>query len=89
MFEFQIERLRRKNAKLQQNHEEMTMRFNETMNITHDLKELSSLREQLASLENKNKHLKEFFRSSTEEFRHMIYLMFGFKVKRLATGMYK
>lgn len=37
----EIERLKRRNRKLEQDHEELTVRMNETANITCDLREVS------------------------------------------------
>lgn len=40
----EIERLKRRNRKLEQDHEELTVRMNETVNMTCDLKEVSFFR---------------------------------------------
>lgn len=37
----EVERLKRRNRKLEQDHEELTVRLNETVNVTCDLREVS------------------------------------------------
>uniref|UniRef100_A0A1B0DME3 Uncharacterized protein n=2 Tax=Phlebotomus papatasi TaxID=29031 RepID=A0A1B0DME3_PHLPP len=84
----EIERLKRKIRKLEEDHENMTMRMNES-NITMNMKEMNTLRSQLASLESKNQHLKEVYKAASQEFREVCYMLFGYRVDRTGSTNYR
>ncbi|XP_059615553.1 mitotic spindle assembly checkpoint protein MAD1 [Phlebotomus argentipes] len=84
----EIERLKRKIRKLEEDHENMTMRLNES-NITLNIKEINQLRSQVASLEAKNQHLKEAYKVANQEFREVCYMLFGYRVDRTGSTNYR
>uniref|UniRef100_A0A6B2EB90 Putative mitotic checkpoint protein mad1 n=1 Tax=Phlebotomus kandelakii TaxID=1109342 RepID=A0A6B2EB90_9DIPT len=84
----EIERLKRKIRKLEEDHENMTMRLNES-NITLNMKELNTMRSQVASLESKNQHLKEVYKAASQEFREVCYMLFGYRVDRTGNTNYR
>lgn len=87
----QIERLKRKNRKLEEEHQDMTQRLNEstTTNMTTNIQEAGVLRKQIEALENKQQHYKEIYRTASLEFREVIYLLFGFRVDRIGNSNYR
>uniref|UniRef100_A0A1B0GGT3 Mitotic checkpoint protein mad1 n=2 Tax=Lutzomyia longipalpis TaxID=7200 RepID=A0A1B0GGT3_LUTLO len=85
----EIERLKRKIRKLEEDHDTMTMRLNESNNITMNMKELNTLRSQVASLESKNQHLKDVSKSSHQEFREVVYMLLGYRIDRTGNTNYR
>lgn len=85
----EVERLKRKIRKMEENETEMTSRLNETSNVTVNVKEVNSLRTQIQSLESKNQHLKDIYRSASQEFRDVCYMLFGYRVDRVTTTNYR
>lgn len=85
----EVERLRRTIRKMESDHEEMTTRFNETNNMTCNIREQSELRQQLQSLESKNQHLKDVFKKASQEFREVVYMLFGYRVDRIGSSNYR
>lgn len=84
VFRFQIERLKRKNRKLEAEHEEFT-----AANITFDIKEVNNLRAQVKSLEGQKQHITDSYRTNINEFRDACYLLFGFKVDKQHGNIYR
>ncbi|GAB0096207.1 Mad1 [Sergentomyia squamirostris] len=84
----EIERLKRKCGKLEEDHENMTIRLNES-NITLNIKEVNMLKSQVASLESKNQHLKEVYKAASQEFREVCYMLFGYRVDRTGSTNYR
>lgn len=79
----EIERLKRRNQKLEEDNEDITGRLNETSNMTVNIKELNVLRAENESLNNKNKKMKDYYRSLNLEFREVCYMLFGYKIDRI------
>ncbi|XP_055905594.1 mitotic spindle assembly checkpoint protein MAD1 [Eupeodes corollae] len=79
----EIERLKRRNQKLEEDKEDITGRLNETSNMTVNIKELNTLRAENESLNNKNKKMKDYYRSLNLEFREVCYMLFGYKIDRI------
>ena len=83
-FNFQIERLKRKNRKLEAENEEFT-----AANLTFDIKEVNNLRAQVKSLEGQKQHITDSYRTNINEFRDACYLLFGFKVDKQHGNIYR
>lgn len=52
-------------------------------------KEKQALQEQLKTLETQNQRLKDYFKSSMQEFRNVIYMLMGYKVDKTSSSQYK
>lgn len=85
----EIERLRRTIRKMESDHEDVTSRLNETNNMTCNIRAQSELQKQLESLESKNLHLKELFKQASQEFREVVYMLFGYRVDRVGSSNYR
>ncbi|XP_067631310.1 mitotic spindle assembly checkpoint protein MAD1 [Eurosta solidaginis] len=79
----EIERLKRRNKKLEEDNEITQARLNETSNMTMNIKELNQLRAELESTNAKMKKMKECYKSASMEFREVCYLLFGYRIDRL------
>lgn len=51
-------------------------------------REVQGLREQVKSSEIKMQRLKEYFKTSSHEFRNVCYMLFGYKIDRLSSSQY-
>lgn len=51
--------------------------------------EVNSLKEQIKSQESQAQRMKELFKSSMQEFRNVIYMLFGYKIDRTSNSLYK
>lgn len=51
-------------------------------------REAQSLRDQIKSSETKMQRLKEYFKTSSHEFRNVCYMLFGYKIDRLSSAQY-
>lgn len=47
------------------------------------------MREQIRSLEAKNKHQKELYRQGSQEFREVCYMLFGYRVDRIGANNFR
>lgn len=83
----EIERLRAKNRKLQEGNEELSVRVNETVNLTTNIHELGNMKSQISQLESKNQHLKEVYRSAMQQFRDVCYMLLGYRIDRIGNTM--
>ncbi|XP_011209603.1 mitotic spindle assembly checkpoint protein MAD1 [Bactrocera dorsalis] len=79
----EIERLKRRNKKLEEDNEVTQARMNETTNMTINIKEMNQLRAELEATNSKMKKMKECYKSASMEFREVCYLLFGYRVDRL------
>ncbi|XP_055619305.1 mitotic spindle assembly checkpoint protein MAD1 isoform X2 [Toxorhynchites rutilus septentrionalis] len=84
----EIERLRLRNRKLEEGNEELTMRLNES-NMTMNVMEANTLKAQIQSLEAKNQHIKDVYKSASNEFREVCYMLFGYRVDRVGNTNYR
>lgn len=84
----EIERLKIRNRRLEEGNEELTMRLNDS-NMTMNVMELNNLKAQVQSLEAKNQHLKEIYKSASNEFREVCYMLFGYRVDRVGNTNYR
>lgn len=85
----EIERLKKKCKKLEDGNLELTTRLQDESMMTINLKDINKLSEKNKSLEAKNKHLKEIYKSMSQEFREVVYMLFGFRVDRIGNGLYR
>lgn len=83
---FQIERLKRKNKKLEEDNEVTHARLNETTNMTMNFKEINQLRSELESMTSKLKKMKECYKSASLEFREVVYMLFGYRIDRVGAN---
>ncbi|XP_001648755.2 mitotic spindle assembly checkpoint protein MAD1 [Aedes aegypti] len=84
----EIERLKIRNRRLEEGNEELTMRLNDS-NMTMNVMELNNLKAQVQSLEAKNQHIKEIYKSASNEFREVCYMLFGYRVDRVGNTNYR
>lgn len=84
----EVEKLKRKIRKMEENEQEMTMRLNDT-NVTINIKEMNTLRMQVQSLEAKNNQIKEVYKAASQEFREVVYMLFGYRIDRIANKNYR
>lgn len=85
----EIERLKIRNRKLEEGNEDLTMRINETTNMTMNVRDLQKIKEDYTQLQAKYKDNEELFRKVNNELREVIYLLFGYKLDRHGTNNYK
>jgi mitotic spindle assembly checkpoint protein MAD1 len=85
----EVERLRIRNKKLEEGNEDLTSRINETFNMTINVKELQSLKEEHKTLQAKYKENEELFSTVNQELREVIYMLFGFKLDRFGNSNYR
>jgi mitotic spindle assembly checkpoint protein MAD1 len=85
----EVERLRMRNKKLEAGNEDLTTRVNETMNMTMNVKELSTLRDEHKTLQAKYKENEIIFSNVNQEMREVIYMLFGFKLDRFGNSNYR
>lgn len=85
----EVERLRIRNKKLEAGNDDLTARINETMNMTINVKELQSLREEHKTLQAKYKENEILFSNVNQELREVIYMLFGFKLDRFGNSNYR
>lgn len=86
----QIERLKRRNKKLEEDQEQTQARFNETCSSTNtgggmtlNFKEFNQLRAELDSANGKMKKMKECFKAASKEFRDVCYMLLGYRIDRV------
>ncbi|XP_075168917.1 mitotic arrest-deficient 1 [Haematobia irritans] len=82
----EIERLKRKNKKLEEDNEVTQARLNETTNMTMNIKEINQLRTELESMNSKMKKMKECYKSASMEFREVVYMLFGYRIDRVGAN---
>ncbi|XP_073813448.1 mitotic arrest-deficient 1 [Musca autumnalis] len=82
----EIERLKRKNKKLEEDNEVTQARLNETSNMTMNFKEINQLRGELESMNSKMKKMKECYKSASMEFREVVYMLFGYRIDRVGSN---
>lgn len=85
----EVERLRIRNKKLESGHEDLTMRLNETMNMTINIRELQTVKEQYQTLQAKYKENEELFTAVNHELREVVYMLFGYKLDRFGNSNYR
>ncbi|XP_063704514.1 mitotic spindle assembly checkpoint protein MAD1 [Culicoides brevitarsis] len=85
----EVERLKKKCKKLEEGNLELTTRLQDESMMTMNLKDINKLTEKNKSLEAKNKHLKEIYKSMSQELREVVYMLFGFRVDRVGNGLYR
>lgn len=85
----EVERLRIRNSKLEAGNEDLTARINETMNMTLNIKEFQTLRDEHKTLQAKYKENEKIFTTVNQELRGVIYMLFGFKLDRFGNSNYR
>ncbi|XP_053673051.1 mitotic spindle assembly checkpoint protein MAD1-like [Anopheles nili] len=88
----EIERLRLRVRHLQEANDDLTECLNntdETGNITAKMQEFSDLRQQLKDLQAKYDQRKELFQQTSEDFRSVVNLLFGYKVDRISANYFR
>ncbi|XP_030380672.1 mitotic spindle assembly checkpoint protein MAD1 [Scaptodrosophila lebanonensis] len=82
----EIERLKRKNKKLEEDNESTQARFNETVGMTMNFKEVNQLRTELESANAKYKKMKDCFKAASLEFRDVCYMLLGYRIDRIGVN---
>ncbi|XP_034479107.1 mitotic spindle assembly checkpoint protein MAD1 [Drosophila innubila] len=88
----EIERLKRRNKKLEEDNELTQARFNETTSssagggMTMNFKEFNQLRAELESANGKMKKMKECFKAASKEFRDVCYMLLGYRIDRVGAN---
>ncbi|TDG48273.1 hypothetical protein AWZ03_005228 [Drosophila navojoa] len=89
----EIERLKRRNKKLEEDQEQTQARFNETCSSTNagggmtlNFKEFNQLRAELDSANGKMKKMKECFKAASKEFRDVCYMLLGYRIDRVGAN---
>ncbi|KAF5283857.1 hypothetical protein FQA39_LY04677 [Lamprigera yunnana] len=59
------------------------------IDISMNPKEVNALKEQLKSAENQIQRLKDYFKSSMQEFRNVVYMLLGYKIDKNSNSQYK
>lgn len=85
----EIERLRIRNRKLEEGNEELTARFNESMNMTMNIKDLQKIKEEYAQLQAKYQEHESIFKKVNQELREVVYMLFGYKLDRFGNNNYR
>ena len=85
----EVERLRIRNKKLEAGNDDLTARINETVNMTMNIKEFQSLRDEYKTLQAKYKDSEALFANVNQELREVIYMLFGFKLDRFGNSNYR
>ncbi|XP_050072805.1 mitotic spindle assembly checkpoint protein MAD1 [Anopheles maculipalpis] len=88
----EIERLKLHIQRLQETNHDLTEclhNTDETGNITAKIKESVDLRMQLSELQAKYDQRKELFQQSSEDFRTVVNLLFGFKIDRISGSYFQ
>lgn len=81
----QVVKLKRKISKLQKEGLEATT----LGDISFNPADINTLREQVKTQEAQNQKLKEYFKSSMQEFRNVTYMLLGYKIDRSSNSQYK
>lgn len=79
----QVDRLKRKIKSLEEGHE--TSKLSDSVCSS---REVQTLREQLKTSEIKIQRLKEYFKTSSHEFRNVCYMLLGYKIDRKSSTQY-
>ncbi|XP_023177913.1 mitotic spindle assembly checkpoint protein MAD1 [Drosophila hydei] len=89
----EIERLKRRNKKLEEDQEQTQARFNETCSssnagggMTMNFKEFNQLRAELESANGKMKKMKDCFKAASKEFRDVCYMLLGYRIDRVGAN---
>jgi len=85
----EIEILRNKCKKLEAGNLELTMQLQDQSMVAANIKEKEDLSKKIHSLEAKNMHLKEIYKSMSQEFREVCYMLFGYRVDRVGKASYR
>lgn len=79
----ETERLKRKIRNMEEGKE------SSKLNLSVCPQETQNLREQVKSAEIQTQRLKEYFKSTCQEFRNVIYMLLGYKVDKVSNSQYK
>lgn len=82
----EVAKLKKKVKNLEEGLEASKM---ETDTISICPQEIQKLKDQIQSYESKMAKLKEYFKSSMQEFRDVIYVLLGYKIDRSGSSLYK
>ncbi|KAH8292596.1 hypothetical protein KR018_010165 [Drosophila ironensis] len=85
----EIERLKRRNKKLEDDEEQRVNESTSTGGMTMNFKEFNQLRAELESANAKNRKMKDYFIAARDEFRDVCYMLLGYRIDRSANGSYQ
>ncbi|XP_033155785.1 mitotic spindle assembly checkpoint protein MAD1 [Drosophila mauritiana] len=82
----EIERLKRRNKKLEDDHEQRLNETTSTGGMTLNFKEFNQLRAELESANGKMRKMKDCFKAAREEFRDVCYMLLGYRIDRIGAN---
>ncbi|EDV36696.1 uncharacterized protein Dana_GF13088 [Drosophila ananassae] len=82
----EIERLKRRNKKLEDDQEQRLNETTSTGGMTMNFKEFNQLRAELESANGKMRKMKECFKAATTEFRDVCYMLLGYRIDRIGAN---
>lgn len=82
--EQEVERLKKKIKNMEEGIENSKLG-----DVTLNSKEVQELRDQIKSYDSQTQMLKDIFKSQMQDFRNVIYMLFGFKIDRSQNSLYK
>lgn len=87
----ELELLKEMNERLKRKikHLEEGLEGSKLMDISTNPKDINALKEQLKSSESQMQRLKEYFKSSMQEFRNVVYMLLGYKIDKNSNSQYK
>ncbi|XP_039485488.1 mitotic spindle assembly checkpoint protein MAD1 [Drosophila santomea] len=82
----EIERLKRRNKKLEDDQEQRLNETTSTGGMTLNFKEFNQLRADLESANGKMRKMKDCFKAAREEFRDVCYMLLGYRIDRIGAN---
>ncbi|KAH8321681.1 hypothetical protein KR074_011587 [Drosophila pseudoananassae] len=82
----EIERLKRRNKKLEDDQDQRLNETTSTGGMTMNFKEFNQLRAELESANGKMRKMKECFKAATTEFRDVCYMLLGYRIDRIGAN---
>ncbi|XP_017044705.1 mitotic spindle assembly checkpoint protein MAD1 [Drosophila ficusphila] len=82
----EIERLKRRNKKLEDDQEQRLNETTSTGGMTLNFKEFNQLRAELESANGKMRKMKDCFKAAREEFRDVCYMLLGYRIDRIGAN---
>ncbi|ALC42038.1 Mad1 [Drosophila busckii] len=82
----EIERLKRRNKKLEEDQEQTQDTISGSTGMTMNFKELNQMRAELETANGKMKKMKDCFKAASKEFRDVCYMLLGYRIDRVGAN---
>nr|AAL28532.1 GM14169p [Drosophila melanogaster] len=82
----EIERLKRRNKKLEDDNEQRLNETTSTGGMTLNFKEFNQLQAELESANGKMRKMRDCFKAAREEFRDVCYMLLGYRIDRIGAN---